>query len=166
MSSLSAATWSRWCKLGRRRSLGKLCRSFEVWACTTSGVSAGSEALGRRSRPAGGLRASPPLTERLVCCPRVASGPEPGAAVHVSPGAGRSPGTGHQQRSSRKPSPSGSVMGRKARGRAVAGHGRKDGQAVVGMGDDGPVTVEHTGCHWQWGARARHARLQLNDNGN
>ena len=39
------------------------------------------------------------------------------------------PGWHHQQRSS--PAPRSSVASRRARGRAVAGHGRKDGQAVV-----------------------------------
>ncbi len=62
----------------------------------------------------------------------------------------------HQQRSS--PAPRSSVASRRTRGRAVAGRGRKDGQADGRMGDDRGTPV--------WGACAEHARLKLYDNDN
>ena len=79
-----------------------------------------------------------------------------GSQIHVPLSRMSRPGWHHQQRSSQ--APRSSVASRRARGRAVAGHGRKDGQAVVEWG----TTVEHT----VWGACARHALHQLNDNDN
>jgi hypothetical protein len=100
--------WTR-CSLGRTRSQRCRCACFR----TPRAVSA---AIGRFDRtPTAQVRSNRPL--------------QPLDRFPVS-----LPGWHHQQRSS--PAPRSSVASRRARGRAVAGRGRKDGQADGRMGDD------------------------------